>query len=237
MVKEWAGSSNDDSPFSLALQDTVAKLFNLENYLPWTTSEDTSENKDALIELHGKVINAYAEAQYEATQDELKAKGITSVELHRGMNDPDLRVTLDEYGYLDNNLVILRPLSSFSYDIRTAVGFAGDDLNSVGVTYEQLLDEPELVESMFGSDFFDTPPVLKSNEYLDIYGTVRQFGGVVLNTTVDADKIFSMPFSGLGCLSEAEVVVLGPNLRAEVIRPVDAETLANEYDLYEEEED
>jgi len=237
MVKEWAGSSNDENFFSLALQETVAKLFNLENYLPWTVGKDVSEKRDTFIELHEKVLNAYVQAQYEITQEELKAKRITSVELHRGMNDPDLRVTLEEYDYLDNNLVILRPLSSFSYDIRIAEGFAGDDKNSVALTYEQLEDTPEAVEDVFGSDFFDTPPVLKSNEYLDIYGNVKQFGGVVLNTTVDADRIFSMPFSGVGCLSEAEVVVLGPNLRAEVIKPEDAEELANKYDLEQESED
>lgn len=237
MVREWAGSSNDENFFSLALQDMVAKLFNLENYLPWTVDKDVSEKRDTFIELHEKVLKAYAESQYEATQEELKAKGITSVELYRGMHDPDLRVTLEEYGYLNNNLVILRPLSSFSYDTRIAVGFVGDDMNSVALTYDQIENDPGAVESMFGSDFFDTPPVLKSNEYINIYGDVKQFGGVVLNTTVDADKIFSMPFSGVGCLSEAEVVVLGPNLRAEVIRPEDAETLANENDFLDEEED
>lgn len=237
MVAEWAGSSNDDSVFSLALQDTVAKLFNLENYLPWTTREDTSENKDALIKLHGKVISAYAEAQYEATQEELKAKGITSVELHRGMRDPELRATLDEYGSLPNNLVTLRPLSSFSYDIKTARDFTGESESDKLVTYEQWKSNPNAVEDVFGDEFFDTPPVLKSNEYLDTFGDVRQLGGVVLNTTVPAESIFSMPFSGVGCLSEAEVVVLGPNLRAEVIRPEDVKKNLTLTELEEEEDD
>jgi hypothetical protein len=240
MVKEWAGSSNDDSVFSLALQDTVAKLFNLENYLPWTTREDTSKNKDALIELHGKVISAYAEAQYEITQEELKAKQITSVELHRGMRDPNLRATLDEYGSLPDNLVILRPLSSFSYDLRIARGFTGENPNEIGLTYDQLEQNPEaLLDFIDDADYAvpDTNLVLKPNEYLDIYGEVKQFGGVVLNTTVPADRIFSMPFSGVGCLSEAEVVVLGPNLRAEILTPQEAEDIATYYEVAGDEED
>jgi hypothetical protein len=239
MVAEWAGSSNDDSVFSLALQDTVAKLFNLENYLPWTTREDTSENKDALIKLHGKVISAYAEAQYEITQEELKAKGITSVELHRGMQDPNLRAALDEYGSLPDNLVILRPLSSFSYDLQIAGRFAGDNQDVVGLTYEQLESNPEALLDFIEEAEYNVPEtnlVLKPNEYLDIYGEVKQYGGVVLNTTVPADRIFSMPFSGVGCLSESEVVVLGPNLRAEVIRPEDLKNYLTLAELEAEED-
>jgi hypothetical protein len=237
MVKEWAGSSNDENFFSLALQEAVAKLFNLENYLPWTVDKDISEKRDTFIELHEKVLNAYAEAQYEMTQEELKAKQITSVELHRGMIDPDLRTALDKYGSLPDNLVILRPLSSFSYDLRIAGGFAGDAEDSIVLTYDQIEEDPDALNNVFGSDFFDIPPVLKPNEYLDIYGQVKQFGGVVLTTTVPADRIFSMPFSGVGCLSESEVVVLGPNLRAEILTPQEAEDIATYYEVAGDEED
>lgn len=244
MVSSWAGSSNDESIFSLALQDTVEKIFNIEKASPWYVRPEVLGKKEDFIKKHEKVIKAYAEAQYEATQENLKAKGIASVELHRGMHAPDVRTALDEYRgvdedtSLDDYLVILRPISSFSYDIRTAAGFAGDDPDNIVLTYQQWKSNPNAIADIFGDyDEKLNKTVLKPNEYMDIYGNVHQFGAVVLTTTVPAEKIFSMPFSGVGCLSESEVVVLGPNLRAEVMLPVAAEDLANKYDLEEKEEE
>jgi len=47
-----------------------------------------------------------------------------------------------------------------------------------------------------------------------------QFGSATLTSTFPAERIFSLPVTGLGCLGEREVVVLGGTIKADVVSNV-----------------
>jgi hypothetical protein len=186
-VATWAATSNDGNELSLALQDSAAELFGLKNAVSWDMDEadggfaseavdyQPSEKYSPATE---KVLTAFLQAQYDATQQYLADKGIKSVTVFRGMRFDSREdfekagfdhYTQDEYSNHPDDekvaqgsaIVRQRPLSSWSVSRKIAVDFAGED----GL-------------------------------------------GVVIKTRVPSSHIVSTPLTGLGCAQESEVVVM-----------------------------
>jgi len=165
LVENWAGTSNDESPESLALQEMAEQHFGIENAADW---ENNSQSEiDDIINQHGYVMGEFLQAQYEATQEFLSNNNTVEVTLHRGLtNDYSVSGNDEEWNIGDEVELEMRPLSSWSTSFDVSAGF----------------------------------------------------GSNVLTATFPAERIFSLPITGLGCLNEAEVVVLGGVMNAEVTR-------------------
>jgi hypothetical protein len=193
IIGQWAQSSNDHLPLSLAVQQVTERVFGLRGSAPASVVSDTNEQQeeDAKVlsdpkSASGKFIEAVVRQQYVNTQAYFAAKGIKEVTLYRGKDDENLAASLDELNadrvfdadgklsplqWLAREKVTLRPLSSFTADKQTATDFAGATK------------------------------------------------GVVLVVKIPVTQVFSTPFTGIGCLPEKEFVVLGKPTTARVQAP------------------
>lgn len=163
LVGSWAGTSNDESPPSLALQEVAEKTFGIENAAGW---EHTSEDEVLdLIDQHGDVMEAFLQAQYDATQEFLSTNNTNEITLYRGTQN-ELINNVESFPMGNDLDLNMRPLSSWSTDKIVAAGF----------------------------------------------------GDRTITATFPAERIFSLPITGLGCLNEEEVVVLGGTIRGNVDR-------------------
>lgn len=196
MVHQWAVSSNDTDPKSLAIQVSAVKEFGLTDTAPWIeSSSDPNAQSDQEhfvgeeLEKNGAMYQAFLRSQYDATQKALSDAGITEVTVHRGTetttDDEKAFAASHEAGTAQVDITS-RPLSSWSTSRDTAVSFAPPD------------------QSQYGGDA----------------------GGVIYDAVVPADRILSTPVTGNGCLSEHEVVVLGGKDTVTISRGSDADVEA-----------
>jgi hypothetical protein len=135
LVAQWAGTSNDTSTVSLAIQETVKREFGLADTLDWTMKPDTAKAVAEELAKHGDEYRAFVRAQYDITQQWLKDEGITELRVFRGMRfqetpewiSPNALSGTTKYGKVNGVVsdVPLRPISSFSYDPSVADEFAG----------------------------------------------------------------------------------------------------------------
>lgn len=158
LVRNWAGTSNDESPPSLALQEVAERTFGIENAAGWISNSE-GEISD-LIDQHGDVMEAFLQAQYDATQEFLSTTNTNEITLYRGITTG----MSDRFPIGDNQELSMRPLSSWSTD------------------------------RIVASDFGDR----------------------TITATFPAERIFSLPITGLGCLNEEEVVVLGGKINGNI---------------------
>ena len=143
-VGAWATTSNDGDEMSLAIQDTAAKLFGLDKALSWSRVDSLAgevretKNYQPTMEPFSpatqKVLDAFVQAQYNATQQYFEEKGIKSLTVFRGMhfeNKGEMdRAGFEELGDTweeDGTVVRQRPLSAWSLDYEQAQGFAKYD--------------------------------------------------------------------------------------------------------------
>ena len=186
-VGTWATTSNDGDDLSLALQDSAAELFGLKNAVSWSRNEADGGSASEAVDYQptekystatNRVLTAFLQAQYDATQQYLADKGIKSVTVFRGMRF-DSKSELEKAGFdhytqddysnhpddekvaQGSAIVRQRPLSSWSVSRKIAVDFAGEE----GL-------------------------------------------GVVMKTRVPSSHIVSTPLTGFGCAQESEVVVM-----------------------------
>jgi len=213
VVHQWAKSSNDNEALSLAIQDVVARVFKLTQAAPASVTGDKiaqsaldyakkySNPKSPV----GEFLAAVVLQQYANTQAYFAAKGITEVTLHRGKSDLRLGQIVSEanpkqadgkpLGKVLNQIktatapVVLRPLSSFSSDYDIANKFARTQSAAA-------LDEKRVAS-------------MADAEESQVRVTIR----------VPVSQVFSTPFTGIGCLPEAEFVVLGQPTTAVIGRP------------------
>lgn len=137
LVRSWARSSSDNNIMSLRIQVAVSEEFGVP----------VGENIERLVKklTHGAPIwdgvpasvhdslRAFVRAQYEMTQAQFAAEGITEVKLYRGIvldNDPH------QFGLVDGGvnptngadaLITSNPLTSWSVKLKEAAGFAEPD--------------------------------------------------------------------------------------------------------------
>lgn len=192
LVTNWAGTSNDHSVQSLAMQESAVKEFGLTGTVDWDdkvsgdglsydfidnngehhTLEDQVQSE---VDKNGEMYQAFLRAQYDNTQQFFKDNGITSVTAYRGFNFSADEVVPDWADPEDNDIdednpliphwnadVPLRPLSSFSYDPDSANNFSSE----------------------------------------------TGYGAVVAGQ-VPVSRVLSTAVTGIGCLGEREMVLLG----------------------------
>lgn len=173
LVEAWATTAGDHDSLSLAIQIAASReLFHSD-----TNPKDLAGNdhgaSPADREMVGASVSrllnqpgmedalrAFARAQYESTQIWLQKRGIKRVILFRGLSLTSLPRT-DENHIID---VTMNPLSSWTLDYDTALGFARSGNHG---------------------------------------------SAVMLMAEVPAERIFATPRTGVGCLPEWEIVLLG----------------------------
>ena len=180
LVSVWATTSNGDHPISLAIQDIAKDLFGIQDAPDWKFNNQTTEGRkksvadavNKLKENQGDVLRAFVQAQYNATQEWFKERGIDKITVYRGIKDAKTTVA-------GEGLVGLRPLSSWSTNLSTAIDFTRGKADT---------------------------PLAKS---------------MVFRREVDVKEIFSTPLTGVGCMEEYEVVLLGGKKTVDSASPED----------------
>jgi N12 class adenine-specific DNA methylase len=130
LVHQWAETSNDHSPWSLAVQQIIGTEFGIEDAHTWDVDEALQQGTDDLIERQGVMLRSFVHAQYALTQERLAQHGVDTLNLYRGMSwespdeIPDWARELKD-GVTDSVEVPLRPASSFTANGETAVQFSG----------------------------------------------------------------------------------------------------------------
>ena len=181
LVQSWAGTSNDNSTESQAIQESAKTEFGLQGTAPWHTGEPMLVGSYNPVgdwnKVNGEYQQAFLRAQYDVTQEHLAAAGVSSVTLYRGtdivegmnpqIGDGGKTVELD-----------LRPMSSFSTRRGAANGFGAnvisaevpaDRILSTAVTGNGCLNEQEVVV-LGGVDTFTNAD---SNQWTDT-GTLQE---------------------------------------------------------------
>jgi SPP1 gp7 family putative phage head morphogenesis protein len=135
LIQTWAGTSNDKSIRSLAIQHAAEQEFGLTNVAPWPVEDDVLANYiSQAVAQHGDIYRKFLRAQYNLTQQDLKERGITSVNLSRGMRfDYDTRPEWIK-GVSSGDVIqspSLRPLSSWTVNASTANSFAQNSSHAV----------------------------------------------------------------------------------------------------------
>ena len=165
MLDAWASCSGNGNSVSVALQMVVKEKFKLEDATNVVTANDASLRRArGLLEDHGEVVRAFADATYDHTQSIFEDAGVEKITLYRGMilgSKPE------------GNKATLQPLSSFAVDYVTAATFAND------ASYSQT--------------------------------------AAVIAVEVPVSKIFSSALSGIGCLTESEMIVMGGEYNAKIV--------------------
>lgn len=191
----WAETSGDHDADAIHMQEAVRLEFGLPEHtmqhladvesMPWTTKR-LNQPMTPTEEARNR---AFVRAEYDRTQEWLKAEGITHVSVFRGM--------YDGYGDLGWGFetVQMAPASSWSTDLKIAAGFAQNQMEKAG-------------------GFDPSDPELAIPE-----GTVGlDAAPKVLTTRVPASQVLSTCVTGRGCLVEYEIILIGKEQRARVFR-------------------
>lgn len=226
LIDTWASTSNDHNPASLMIQQVVKKTFGLTDTLEMTEmggfydadvfTDADIEDKKAVEKLAAnpaleKVLTAFVKAQYANTQAYLANKGITEVALQRGMDSPKIREALRDFRMAHFERMIENG------EIELKDSYEGENRND---DIAGNIDDAEFEEAvpvgflnarikMRPLSSFTTKPFIADSFAMDVDD------GVVFTMTVPAKQIFSMPFTGVGCLREREMVVLGGKQQAQ----------------------
>jgi hypothetical protein len=132
LIQTWAGTSNDTSPRSLAMQESAKAEFGLQNTAEWQMPSNAplsveSNLKDELKN-NGDFYRSFLRAQYNETQSQLKSAGITEITLHRGqqaVTPVEKQFAIDTPRFSPKPQEnTTRPLSSWSTNKATADDFA-----------------------------------------------------------------------------------------------------------------
>lgn len=131
LIREWAYSSADNSPVSVLMQKFANEEFGLDaaTIHIWKSFNKYGEKFD-FWEAQEPALKKFLRAQYEATQAELKAKGISHITVYRGAGMDKL--PLGPMGVVNDMEVTLQPISSFSSDLQVAEMFANSGAASGG---------------------------------------------------------------------------------------------------------
>lgn len=222
LVQSWAISTNDENPVSLAIQHVAREIFSLDGAVGWQihpseigSSEErssfalslskpgfmrslaeqdiisnNSRKYDSAPELtpgQNKVFREFISAMYQSTQEYYESKGITHVPVYRGS-----LMSLMESGYDSRNIT--------------------NDPNIQGPTiFEATIESRPLsswsisrgVAREFAKGSLGTPDANGEDKVPHIYFTY-----------IPVEEILANPFTGVGCLSEDEIVVLGKTRKA-----------------------
>lgn len=190
MINSWAQTSNDSHKGALALQQAAAAEFGLGRTEEWKMSDSLKQEVADEYAANEAFYRAFLRAQYDITQEDLRARGLTHVRLFRGMRfssaqeKPDWAKTMfNGLSYTQERVLDpspspqLRPMSSFSSAKSTAndfmknYGSGGDKmLIEAMVPIEHILSTPQ---SGFGC-LDESEFVVLAPEQGDVKVTVRK---------------------------------------------------------------
>ncbi|MFA6875732.1 MAG: NUDIX hydrolase [Parabacteroides sp.] len=143
LVSSWATTSADNNIRALSLQKTSEETFGFKS--KHNLMEDKSSDTNKLIsedmKKNGAAYKSFLKAQYDNTQKYFKEKGITEIEVYRGMQNIE-----NDIGKKKTTLR-LQPMSSFSTSFDTANMFAnaGDGFGTISkavIPVEDILSTP-----------------------------------------------------------------------------------------------
>lgn len=202
-VDQWAASSNDGQRDSLLIQEIVGKVFKLDDALAIEDMEGVYEGDRDVDEVMGdvknmlnnpavfKVLISFVKAQYANTQAYLKSKGIETVEVFRGAGLLSLRRQLDDYHELHG-----------ASQTKTGNSVFYSTLGNMKVWSPLRPLSSWSANRKIGDEFAGVETYYSENE------------GVVFKTQVPISRVFSTPITGIGCLRESELVLLGGRIDA-----------------------
>lgn len=161
LVGNWATTSNDSDFIAHAIQETAKETFGLKDSADWTETQNSNFFKEVanFKTINANVLQTFVKSQYDATQTYFKNQGIDKVVLYRGIRGN--KGLGEGSGFAE---IALRPMSSWSTDLRIASRFSDDTL------------------------------------------TLK---GAIMRTSVNVKDIIAIPFTGVGCLNEQEMVIKG----------------------------
>lgn len=164
LVSQWAATSNDAQPLSLAIQEVAKEVFGIDNAAPWHVNPPSLSD-----ETHG-VIRNFLLAQYAATQEMFAELGVTHVALKRGVRLPPEDADAAEKA----KSVQMRPLSAWTTsDLiarNFAMGFADDDSDG-SISREPLVFTTLMPVSRVLSTWLTGVGCMSEKEYVVIGGT------------------------------------------------------------------
>jgi hypothetical protein len=185
----WAQTSNDNAYKSLAVQEVAQEVFGLKNTADWTVPKETQDEIDQYRSKNDDYLKAFVQAQYDTTQEFLSKNNITSVHVERG------------FTFSGNNEnpenPMLSPVPEWAKNLvsnRDAIG------TNVEVPLRPL--------SSFTTDS-DTSAMFATYPNTTYADSRASRESVVIQGTIPASQIFSLPSTGFGCYNEHEVVVVG----------------------------
>lgn len=139
LIASWATTSSDHDAIALLLQQAVANEFGLttlaaarlsSRYVHSSSASDSEFFKSLRSDPRVmKGLQAFVRAQYDNTQEQLAAHGVTNVRLYRGMsfddpNDPDATTPNPFRDGFSRTSVLLHPVSSFALLFDHALKFS-----------------------------------------------------------------------------------------------------------------
>lgn len=204
-VAAWSGSATQ-SVESLAMQNAAAGIFGLKKNTYIEEQGQWRKPTGEAVERSKIEATAIIAAMYEETQEWLKAQGVASLVLFRGMRwteeetPGDMRVG----GEGTDVFFHANPLSSWSSDPNIAQEFA--NYQAEGAEAEQDYEDADYLDcvkeaeeegNMYPDEECDAPMVSPP--------LVRSFAVA----RVPAERVLALSVTGLGCLHEREVVVAG----------------------------
>ena len=151
-IKQWAQSANDEI-LADVLQKAAVEAFNMKDG-SWATSTSSLENEpdeklkevmrktnanykeklDYLYDMNSQVYVDFIKGMYKVTQAYLKDLGIEYVRVYRGTGVTEAKDIQGDSDFKSSGVgmvdVLQRPMSSWSFDEETALGFAANVIDN-----------------------------------------------------------------------------------------------------------
>ena len=189
LVTNWAETSNDHSVISMAMQDSATKEFNLTGTAAWeadpedtdTMKQDMAQGVQKELDKNGDMYQSFLRAQYGNTQQLFKDNGITQITAYRGFDFSNLGEFSEDY-----------PLPGWT-DPENA-----DEVDDKNLTWNA--DIPLRPLSAFSYD---------PESALNFAGGGDTDMGRMIGGEVPVSRVLSTAVTGIGCLGELEMVLLG----------------------------
>ena len=191
LVSMWASTSNNNSPEPLAMQEVAARDFGIANHAPWDMTPFVQEKVDSIVEQHGDIYALFLRAQYDGTQEFLKANGVDSVTVYRGMSELSEDVVAQVQSDSNQNIQ-MRPLSGWTSSEETARQFAwssNNQSNENGVIMQAVIPAEQIL-SMPGTGF----GCLHEQEFV-VLGGEKTVTALTVDDYIEASKAGKDPWS------------------------------------------
>lgn len=197
IIHTWAISSNNRNAVALTLQSVIRREFGLNEAVGWDREKqvsllpDGSTNSldasfDSAIPLDDEsenLLRSIVRAQYEATQEYFKSRGITHIPVYRGTTHLVDKEIADKFADLRKNGVsqpvvrdtaTMRPASSWTLTPGIAEIFAPSEFREDGVSGGYVVSSYVPVENILSTPFtgfgcLDEKEVVLLGKPIDIY--------------------------------------------------------------------